>query len=179
MFEGMGFLGVAFLLGLYFLPSIGARLRGHPNAQAIIVLNLFLGWTFVGWVVALIWAVSNPPARDPLPPPSLDATRVALATFPAQALPGRYRVTGVDRASKLDVVQYIEAESAANARAKGELAGTIVTEVELAPGRELDLCCPACGHHFGATSHRRNAPCPRCSELVSTKTGHVKNPAGT
>jgi hypothetical protein len=48
-----------FLLGLsfcvYFLPSIIGR--NKRNANAICILNIFLGWTFVGWVVALIWAV--------------------------------------------------------------------------------------------------------------------------
>ena len=41
---------------VYFLPS----LVGHKktNANAIFVLNLFLGWTIVGWVVSLVWAVS-------------------------------------------------------------------------------------------------------------------------
>ena len=30
--------------------------RGHNNTTAIIVLNLLAGWTFVGWIVALVWA---------------------------------------------------------------------------------------------------------------------------
>jgi len=47
------------LLFLYFVPLIVAILFKQPNAASIFVLNLFLGWTFVGWVVALIWAVSK------------------------------------------------------------------------------------------------------------------------
>ena len=44
-------------LFLYFLPTvIGWRKR---NATAIFVLNLFLGWTFIGWLVALIWACTR------------------------------------------------------------------------------------------------------------------------
>jgi hypothetical protein len=40
---------------VYFIPSmIGARKR---NAVPIFVLNLLLGWTFIGWVGALIWAL--------------------------------------------------------------------------------------------------------------------------
>lgn len=31
----------------------------HRNASGIFLLNLFLGWTLVGWVIALVWAVSN------------------------------------------------------------------------------------------------------------------------
>ena len=44
-------------LFLYFLPTvIGWRKR---NATAIFVLNLFLGWTFIGWIVALVWACTQ------------------------------------------------------------------------------------------------------------------------
>lgn len=43
----------------YFLPSIIALFRNKSNTTAIVMLNLFLGWTFIGWVVALIWAVTK------------------------------------------------------------------------------------------------------------------------
>jgi len=46
---------ILILLFLYFLPSIVARKK--RNWAAIFVLNLFLGWTFLGWVIALVWAV--------------------------------------------------------------------------------------------------------------------------
>jgi hypothetical protein len=45
---------------VYFLPAILAN-RRHPNATGITVLNVFLGWTLVGWVAALVWAVSVSP----------------------------------------------------------------------------------------------------------------------
>lgn len=54
-------LGFVLLIGgvvLYFLPAIIAESRRHHNKGAIIVLNLLLGWTFVGWVAALVWAAS-------------------------------------------------------------------------------------------------------------------------
>ena len=41
---------------LYFLPTIIAMNRKKRNIDAIMILNLFLGWTFIGWVVALVWA---------------------------------------------------------------------------------------------------------------------------
>lgn len=44
------------LLGAYFLPSTIAKGAKHPQTTAIFLLNLLLGWTFLGWVVALIWA---------------------------------------------------------------------------------------------------------------------------
>jgi hypothetical protein len=43
----------------YFLPTIIAMLRGKSNTFAILLLNLFLGWTFIGWIVALIWSVTS------------------------------------------------------------------------------------------------------------------------
>jgi hypothetical protein len=44
---------------LYFLPAIIGRDR--CDATGIFLLNLFLGWTVVGWVIALIWACSAHP----------------------------------------------------------------------------------------------------------------------
>lgn len=43
----------------YFVPFAVAHMRGHRNAVAIFVLNLLLGWTFIGWVVALVWACTS------------------------------------------------------------------------------------------------------------------------
>jgi hypothetical protein len=47
---------VAFTLAIYFVPTIVACHREHHQRFAIFVLNLVLGWTFLGWVGALIWA---------------------------------------------------------------------------------------------------------------------------
>ena len=43
----------------YLLPTTIAIIRRRTNTMAIFVLNLFLGWTLVGWVVALVWAVAT------------------------------------------------------------------------------------------------------------------------
>lgn len=34
------------------------------NADAIVALNFFLGWTFIGWVIALVWALIKDPERE-------------------------------------------------------------------------------------------------------------------
>ena len=52
-----GILLFVLVIGLYFLTSIIGY--NKKNANAICVLNLFLGWTFIGWVVALVWATSK------------------------------------------------------------------------------------------------------------------------
>lgn len=41
----------------YFLPSVvGSKKK---NANAIFVMNLFLGWSVIGWIIALIWATTK------------------------------------------------------------------------------------------------------------------------
>ena len=44
---------------MYFLPSIIALARSKRDITAILLLNVFLGWTMIGWIVALIWAVKT------------------------------------------------------------------------------------------------------------------------
>ena len=44
-------------LALYFLPTIIALVRRDRNALAIILVNIFAGWTFIGWVIALVWSL--------------------------------------------------------------------------------------------------------------------------
>jgi DNA-directed RNA polymerase subunit RPC12/RpoP len=40
---------------LYFIPAlVGSKKRQFP---ALFALNLLLGWTFIGWVGALVWAL--------------------------------------------------------------------------------------------------------------------------
>jgi len=51
------FVGLTFVM--YFLPSIVAFARSKRDTAAIVLLNLFLGWTVIGWVVALVWAVKT------------------------------------------------------------------------------------------------------------------------
>jgi hypothetical protein len=52
-------------LAFYFLPTIVAVVRDHKNMGAIGVLNIFLGWTFIGWIGALIWSCTNPVENAP------------------------------------------------------------------------------------------------------------------
>jgi len=48
------FFGFGFLV--YFAPTIVALARHKRNTPSIFLLNLFLGWTLVGWIIALVWA---------------------------------------------------------------------------------------------------------------------------
>lgn len=55
----VGFVLLILLIGLYFVPSIVANNRGHLSTGAIFIFNLFLGWTFLGWVLALVWSLTG------------------------------------------------------------------------------------------------------------------------
>ncbi|MCC5982209.1 MAG: superinfection immunity protein [Oceanicaulis sp.] len=46
------------LLVGHFIPTIIALARGHHDGFAIFLTNLLLGWTVIGWVIALIWSVT-------------------------------------------------------------------------------------------------------------------------
>lgn len=44
---------------LYFLPAIIAHSK--REFAAIFIVNLLFGWTFIGWIIALIWACAAEP----------------------------------------------------------------------------------------------------------------------
>ena len=48
-------------VGLYFLPTLIALARGTHNTVGIFLLNLFLGWTGIGWLIALMIAIFSSP----------------------------------------------------------------------------------------------------------------------
>ncbi len=52
------------ILSMYFIPTIVAVSRKHHNALAIGALNLFLGWTILGWIGALVWALTAVQRRE-------------------------------------------------------------------------------------------------------------------
>ena len=54
---------------LYFLPAFLAR--NKRNFTSILLLNMLAGWTFIGWIIALVWALSSErqaalPAQQPV-----------------------------------------------------------------------------------------------------------------
>lgn len=66
----VGAFGAIFLIvcvvigfGIYIVPTIIAVSRNHPNMAAIIALNILLGWSFLGWVAALVWSFTEVRSR--------------------------------------------------------------------------------------------------------------------
>ena len=51
---------------LYFIPAVIALKRDVQHTGTIVLINVLLGWTILGWIAALIWAiVEKPVERSP------------------------------------------------------------------------------------------------------------------
>lgn len=50
---------VLLALLIHFLPSFIAFSREHKSRMLILLLNVVLGWTGIGWIVLMIWAVKG------------------------------------------------------------------------------------------------------------------------
>ncbi len=50
-------MGIVLSLIFYFLPAYIAREK--RNWKAILALNFLLGWTVLGWIIALVWALTK------------------------------------------------------------------------------------------------------------------------
>jgi hypothetical protein len=50
---------LAVIFASYFVPFIIALSRDLKNKGSIFVLNLFFGWTLIGWVGALCWSIAG------------------------------------------------------------------------------------------------------------------------
>lgn len=70
-------------LFLYFLPAFMAR--NKPNFKGVLLLNILAGWTFIGWIIALVWALTSPVQGQPIAPvqpaPSVASQSAGGTTF--------------------------------------------------------------------------------------------------
>ena len=44
---------------MYFLPSLIALGRRNPDINSVFLINLWLGWTVIGWITAIGWALDR------------------------------------------------------------------------------------------------------------------------
>ena len=51
-------------LAVYFIPVVIAYVRRHKNILAITLMNIFVGWTFIGWLAALLWSFNSDVESD-------------------------------------------------------------------------------------------------------------------
>jgi hypothetical protein len=66
---------------LYFLPAVIARKK--PNAGSVFVVNLFFGWTVIGWIIALAMAANNPQPQA-VPQPAIQGPTGRTCPFCAE-----------------------------------------------------------------------------------------------
>ncbi|ALA11962.1 hypothetical protein SEA_TASP14_72 [Mycobacterium phage Tasp14] len=57
VFGPIAFTGL--FIGVYLLPTLVATVRKSHLLGPVTVVNLLLGWTFIGWVAALAMAVKD------------------------------------------------------------------------------------------------------------------------
>jgi hypothetical protein len=72
MDPGFTFVVGGFILTFYFMPTVIASLRHSQHTGTIFIVNLVFGWTVLGWLAALIWAIVETP--KPITPPSTQRT---------------------------------------------------------------------------------------------------------
>ena len=77
-FAGFLMIGLGIVVA-YFIPGIIAAIRRHRKATSIFLVNLFFGWSVLGWIFALVWAlradvapkaVAEPPPLPTTPSPA-------------------------------------------------------------------------------------------------------------
>lgn len=81
----LGLIFMSLAVGSYFAPTIVAGLRQHHQLGPSAVINFFLGWTLIGWVVAMAMAAS------PTTPKPLPAWPPATRTGSQYGTDGQYR----------------------------------------------------------------------------------------
>jgi hypothetical protein len=69
-----GLVLLAVLVAVYFLPAFIASRRKVPHSGSVVVVNVFLGWTLIGWVVALAMACRDPRPHTAATPPWMAPT---------------------------------------------------------------------------------------------------------
>ena len=54
-----GVIGVIVLVSCYFMPTIVALVRDKRGTGSVALVNFFLGWMVIGWLLAIVWASSG------------------------------------------------------------------------------------------------------------------------
>jgi hypothetical protein len=63
--QGLIYLGVA--PSLCMIPTYVAFGRHLANRWSLAPINLFFGWTLIGWVCAFAWAIAGTAKVEPVP----------------------------------------------------------------------------------------------------------------
>ena len=86
------------------MPCIIAFKRDHEQRGSILTLNILLGWSFLGWVAALVWSMTAVPERQELPSAAAAGIRGPTRGPPVDKLPSSSQ-TGAEVEPDDDIVQ--------------------------------------------------------------------------
>ena len=78
---------VTVVSSLYMLPWAIAASRGKANQWSVFLVSLLLGWTVVGWIVALVMACTPPSHPAPGAMPGYVHVPAAGGAHPGRLVP--------------------------------------------------------------------------------------------
>ena len=155
-----GFVILIFSLVLYFIPAIIASARALPNQGSVWVINIFLGWTFIGWVVALAMAVAGKRPSTQFPPPAAYGPPAPLkvATHATKKCPDCAETV----LSDAHVCKYCGHHFAPSAPD---------TPQKRPPGKSTKLKCHHCQHVQMVPTSLSTFSCEQCNTKLRRRTG--------
>jgi hypothetical protein len=98
------------IVGAWTIPVWIAVKRDHPSKMSIIVVNLVFGWTFLGWMIALIWSLSNDGSRNNNATVVINQGTVAghATMAPQPPAPSAYQVGDVVNGFRYTGIDWVE-----------------------------------------------------------------------
>jgi hypothetical protein len=52
-------ISLSIITGGYMIPTTIALVRNRPNTSTIALINILVGWTVVGWIIALVMSLKD------------------------------------------------------------------------------------------------------------------------
>jgi hypothetical protein len=93
------------------------------------LLTTFATFAILAWIISFAIRSALKKNEGPLPRAKVISAPANLSDSILDG-PGRFRIVGVDRATKMDTTWFCEAQSIGNAQAKAELEGIVVTAID-------------------------------------------------
>lgn len=72
---------LAVVIALYFLPALIADRRHRHDLLVLAMFNALLGWTVLGWLLALVWSLQPNPPRDLGGQTTVRSRRIGMQIF--------------------------------------------------------------------------------------------------
>lgn len=72
---------LAAVVALYFLPALIADRRRRHDLLIIAMFNAMLGWTVLGWILALVWSLQPNPPKDLGGQTTVRSRRLGMLSF--------------------------------------------------------------------------------------------------